>query len=185
MLRRAGLEPGQAVLVNGATGAIGLPLLQFVRSFDVRIAATCGTENITLIESLGADTVIDYRRKDFTQLNAKYDIVFDAVGKSTFGRCRSVLTPGGTYMSTELGPYAQNPVYALLSRFTDRRVVFPIPYATDESIPFVSDQLARGAYAPNVDRTFGPSQIAEAYRYVLKGQKTGSVVVDMARGGGE
>ena len=87
------IEKGQRVLINGATGGIGSALLQFIRQYNVHITATCNTQNIDLIKSLGADTVMDYTKEDFTQHDEKYDFIFDAVGKSTFGKCKPLLTP--------------------------------------------------------------------------------------------
>ena len=102
------IESGQRVLINGASGGIGSALLQFVRQFDVQITATCDTKNVELIKSLGANRVYDYTKEDFTSDDEKYDYIFDAVGKSTFGKCKPLLKQGGTYSSSELGPYAQN-----------------------------------------------------------------------------
>ena len=90
-IHKVNIQAGQKILINGATGAIGSALLQFVRQYDVKITVTCNTKNLKLIRSLGADTVYDYTKEDFTTDNDTYDFIFDAVGKSTFGKCKVVL----------------------------------------------------------------------------------------------
>lgn len=105
LLRAANIHDGQDVLVNGATGAIGSAALQLVKSLGATVTAVCGTENMELVKRLGADRVIDYTAEDFTKDGQRYDVVIDAVGKSTFGRCRRLLKPGGIYFSSEMGPF--------------------------------------------------------------------------------
>ena len=172
-IHKVNIQAGQKILINGATGAIGSALLQFVRQLDVKITAICNTKNMALIESLGADKIYDYTKDDFTNDPEKYDFIFDAVGKSTFGKCKPLLKPNGIYISSELGPYAQNIFYALFSK----KVIFPIPYHTEKTIPFISNHLAKATFQPLIDRTYPLDNIAEAYRYVLQGQKTGNVVI--------
>ncbi|WP_375577760.1 NAD(P)-dependent alcohol dehydrogenase [Marivirga tractuosa] len=102
-IHKVDIKPGQKVLINGASGAIGSALLQFVRQYKVTIAVTCPTKNIELIKSLGADKVYDYTSEDFTaDTKAQYDFVFDTVGKSTFGKCKPLLSKNGVYISSEL-----------------------------------------------------------------------------------
>ena len=110
-IHKINIQSGQNILINGANGGIGSALLQFARQYDVNITATCNTNNIQLIESLGADNIYDYIKKDFTKENDRYDFIFDAVGKSTFGKCLSLLKEKGVYISSELGPYSQNIFY--------------------------------------------------------------------------
>ena len=94
-IHKVNIQSGQKVLINGATGGIGSALLQFVRQYDVKITATCNTKNIKLIQSLGADKIYDYTKEDFTDDKDKYDFIFDAVGKSTFGKCKPLLKEKG------------------------------------------------------------------------------------------
>ena len=114
-IRKAKIQRGQTVLVNGATGAIGSAAVQLLKSLGVRVTAVCDTVHFGLVSGLGADRVVDYTREDFTQDGQQYDAVLDAVGKSTFGRCRRLLKPGGRYLSSEPGPFWQNPVLALVT----------------------------------------------------------------------
>ena len=128
LIRTAKLQRGQDVLVNGATGAIGSAAVQLVEGLGAEVTAVCATEHVALVRGLGADRVIDYTAADFTKDEQRYDVVIDAVGKSSFGRCRRLLKPGGPYLSTELGPRSQNPLLALVTPlFGGRRVRFPIP----------------------------------------------------------
>ncbi|TXE10318.1 NAD(P)-dependent alcohol dehydrogenase [Algoriphagus aquimarinus] len=179
-IHKTAIQPGQRILINGATGAIGSALLQFVKTFDVHVTATCDTKNIELIRSLGADKVYDYLTEDFTQKNEKYDFVFDAVGKSTFGKCKSLLQEQGIYISSELGPYSQNIFLALYSPLSGgKKVIFPIPYSLTETLPYIKSMLEKGKFKPVIDREYPLKAIAEAYDYVISGNKTGNVIINI------
>ena len=169
------IKKNQRVLINGATGGIGSSLLQFIRQYDVDITATCNTENVELIKSLGADRVIDYTKEDFTQTNGTYDYIFDAVGKSTFGKCKSLLNPGGIYSSSELGHFAQNLFLALFSK----KVIFPKPFPIKVSMSYIKELLEKETYKPIIDREYGLENISQAYDYVIKGEKTGNVIINI------
>jgi NADPH:quinone reductase-like Zn-dependent oxidoreductase len=178
MIRGAEGRRGHDVLVNGATGAIGSAAVQLLRSIGARVTAVCGPEALDLVRSLGADRVIDRTAEDFTRDGRAYDIVVDAVGKSSFGRCRRLLKPGGRYVSSELGPLAQNPLLALVSPLVrGRRVVFPIPRHDQQMMEELRDLMAAGEFRPVVGRRYPLEEIVEAYRYVEAGRKTGSVVI--------
>jgi NADPH:quinone reductase-like Zn-dependent oxidoreductase len=169
---------GQHVLVIGATGAIGSAAVQLLKSLDAQVTAVCGPDQLHLVLGLGADRVIDYTTEDFSQDEQRYDAVLDSVGKSSFSQCRPLLKPAGIYISSELGPHAENPFLALLSPLQRRkRVKFPIPRHDQEMIGFFRDLIESGAFRPVIDRTYPLSQIVEAYRYVETGQKIGNVVV--------
>ena len=176
-IHKVNIQSGQNILINGATGGIGSALLQFVRQYDVNITATCNTNNIQLIESLGADNIYDYTKKDFTKENDKYDFIFDAVGKSTFGKCLSLLKEKGIYISSELGPYSQNIFYPLLTSILSKKVIFPIPYSKQKTIPYICNLLEKGKFNPVIDREYALEDISKAYEYVIKGQKIGNVLI--------
>lgn len=176
-IHKVNIQSGQNILINGATGGIGSALLQFVRQYDVNITATCNTNNIQLIESLGADNIYDYTKKDFTKENDKYDFIFDAVGKSTFGKCLSLLKEKGVYISSELGPYSQNIFYPLLTSILSKKVIFPIPYSKQKTIPYICNLLEKGKFNPVIDREYALEDISKAYEYVIKGQKIGNVLI--------
>lgn len=171
---------GQKILINGATGGIGSALLQFVKQYDVNITATCNTKNMELIKSLGADKVFDYTKEDFTNDNDTYDYIYDAVGKSTFGKCKPLLKEKGIYISSELGPYSQNIFYPLLTLMSSKKVIFPIPYNKQKTIPYISNLLKKGAFKPVIDREYSLKDISKAYEYVLTGQKRGNVLINIS-----
>ena len=178
-IHKVAIQSGQKILINGATGAIGSALLQFVRQYDVKITATCNTKNIKLIQSLGADKIYDYTKEDFTDDDDKYDFIFDAVGKSTFGKCKPLLKEKGIYISSELGPYAQNIFYALLTSRLSKKVIFPMPYSQQKTIPYISNLLEKGKFKPVIDREYSLEDISKAYEYVITGEKTGNVIINV------
>ncbi|MBK9338398.1 MAG: NAD(P)-dependent alcohol dehydrogenase [Lewinellaceae bacterium] len=177
-LNKVRLEAGQRALVNGATGAIGSVLVQLLKHKGLYVTAVCATPNMEQVRALGADMVIDYTRQDFTREAGQYHFVFDAVGKSTFGKCKPLLYPGGVYISSELGPYAQNLFLPLLTRvFSDKRVVFPVPVNVKQSLQTMRKLLGNGQFRPLIDREYALEDIREAFRYAASGQKIGNVVV--------
>lgn len=178
-IHKVKILPGQRILVNGATGGIGSALLQFLKQYDVKITATCNTKNIELIKSLGADKIYDYTREDFTTDKDKYDFIFDAVGKSTFGKCKPLLKAKGIYISSELGPYSQNIFYSLSTTVLSKKVIFPVPYSKHKTIPYISNLLEDGKFKPVIDREYLLEDISKAYEYVISGQKTGNVIINI------
>jgi NADPH:quinone reductase-like Zn-dependent oxidoreductase len=181
-IRAAKIRAGQDVLVYGATGAIGTAAVQLLKHLGASVTAVCSSEHVELVRGLGADRVIDRTAQDFTRDDHIYDVVFDAVGKSSFGRCRRLLKPRGIYLSTDLGPLAQNPLLALLTPLLrGRKLMFPIPRKRDrQTIEYLKELLASGALKPVVDRRYRLDEIVEAYRYVETGQKIGNVLIDVA-----
>lgn len=179
-IRAAGIAPGQRWLINGGTGAIGSAAVQLCAYFGAEVTAVCGTAHLDLVRSLGANRVIDYTKEDFTQSSVEYDVVFDAVGKSSFGRCSRILKSQGIYMSTELGPRFENPFLAIKSKFTSgKKVLFPLPTISKEDVAFIISLVEIGKFKPVIDRMYPLDRIVEAYRYVEGGQKIGNVVIRM------
>lgn len=180
-IRKAMIRSGQHVLVNGATGAIGSAAVQFLKGLGAIVTAVCGTEHVDLVRGLGADRVIDHAAEDFTKDEQRYEVVLDAVGKSSFGRCRRLLKPGGIYLSSDLGPLSLNPILALVTPlFRGKKVMFPIPPKHDqETVKYLWDMIASGAFKPVIDRRYRLDQIVEAYRYVETGRKIGNVLIDV------
>lgn len=165
------------ILVNGATGAIGTAAVQLAKYFGAHVTAVCNTKNVNLIQSLGVDRIIDYQKEDFTKCGDTFDVVLDAVGKSTFFRCKKILNQGGIYFSTEFGPYAQNVVLPLWTAFGDKKMRFPLPKHSKKEIVFFKELIEGGHYKPVIDRRYPLEQVQEAYKYVETGEKTGSVVI--------
>ncbi|HJS27462.1 MAG TPA: NAD(P)-dependent alcohol dehydrogenase [Actinomycetota bacterium] len=180
-LRKARIRSGRRVLVNGATGAIGSAAVQILKELGTTVTAVCATEHVELVRGLGPDRVIDYRTDDFTKDDQRYDVVLDAVGKSSFARCRRILAPGGVYLSSDLGPLSQNPILALVTPLLGgRKVLFPIPrpHGRKEMV-YVKQLIESGAFRPLIDRRYPLDEIVEAYRYVETGQKVGNVVIEV------
>jgi NADPH:quinone reductase-like Zn-dependent oxidoreductase len=178
-ITKAKIRSGQHVLVNGATGAIGSAAVQLLKRLGAIVTAVCDTEHVGLVRGLGADRVIDRTADDFTKDEQTYDVVFDAVGKSSFGRCKRLLKPGGYYLSTDLGPFAQNPILALVTPlFGGKKAMMPIPPKYDQDrVRGFKEMIEAGEFKPVIDRRYPLGQIVEAYRYVETGQKIGNVVI--------
>ncbi len=177
-LKESDFKKQPKILINGATGAIGTAAVQLAKYFGGEVTAVGNTKNLDLIKSLGADSVIDYQKEDFTQRDHKFDIVLDAVGKSTFFKCKKILNKGGIYFSTELGPYYQNMILPLVSSLIgNKKMMFPLPKHSKKEIIFFREIIESGQYRTVIDRKYPLDEISEAYRYVETGQKTGSVVI--------
>ena len=179
LIRAAKIQGGQDVLVYGATGAIGSAAVQLLKSLGAKVTAVCDTDNVELVRGLGADRIIDYTAEDFTKDAQTYDVVLDAVGKSSFGRCKRLLKPRGIYLSSDLGPLAQNPVLALTTPLLGgKKVMFPIPKMNDpETVRSFAELIESGEFKPVIDRRYPLDKIVDAYRYVETGQKIGNVVI--------
>ena len=146
-LRKAGSLAGRSILVYGASGSIGTAAVQLAKYFGADVTAVCNTKNLELVSSLGADRVIDYTQEDFTKNGETYDVVFDAVGKHSFRRCRRSLKPGGIFIETDLGFMWHVPPLALATRWIgDKRVTLPIPKYTKENVLLVKDSIEDGKY---------------------------------------
>jgi len=177
-LRPADLRKGRRILIYGASGSIGTAGVQLARYFDAHVTAVCNTKNVELVRSLGADEVVDYLQDDFTKNGKSYDVIFDAVGKHSFRRCRRSLNPGGIYIETDLGFLWHVPILALLTRrIGDKRVALGITKYTKEDVLFLKELIEAGKYRAVVDRSYPLEQVVEATRYVETGQKTGNVVL--------
>jgi NADPH:quinone reductase-like Zn-dependent oxidoreductase len=177
-IRKAGIRAGQRILVNGASGSIGSAAVQLAKYYGAEVTAVCGAHGVEVVQSLGADTIVDFSREDFTRRHETYDAVLDAVGKSSFRRCRGLLKPGGVYLSSELGFLAQNPLLSLWpGSIGGRKVRFPVPTPSKEDVRFFGGLLESGRYRAVIDRRYSLDEIVDAYRYVETGQKIGNVVI--------
>ncbi|MBK7879647.1 MAG: NAD(P)-dependent alcohol dehydrogenase [Saprospiraceae bacterium] len=179
-IRASKIVKGQNALVYGATGAIGSAAVQLLKHFGTRVTAVCNTKNVALVKSLGADEVIDYQTQDFTKTEQKFHFIFDAVGKSSFGQCKPLLTDKGIYISTELGKNAENVFLALTTPLSGgKKVLFPIPTITKNDVIFLKELVENNEFKPVIDRHYKLEQIVDAYKYVESGQKTGNVVLEI------
>jgi len=170
-------KAGQKALVYGATGAIGSSYVQFLKYYGVYITAVCSGENGELIRSLGATKVIDYKTEDFTKDTEQYDYVFDAIGKSSFAKCKRLLKKNGMYIpSNGLENIFLVPITRL---FGGKRVVFSAPKDVKGSLTFIKGLVEKGNFRPLIDRKYPINKIAEAFTYVATGQKIGNVIITM------
>jgi len=175
-IRKAEVRSGQNVLVYGATGAIGSAAVQLAKNIGARVTAVCATKNIELVADLGADRVIDYTAQDFTADEERYDVVLDAVGKSTFGRCRRLLKPRGIYLSTE-GGLGFLLLILITPLLRGKKAVFALPKLDQATVRHLADLIGSGQFKPVIDRRYPLEDIVAAYRYVETGQKIGNVVI--------
>ena len=177
-LKMADLRKGRRILIYGASGAIGTAAVQLARYFGADVTAVCGTKNLELVKSLGADKVIDYTQEDFTKNGKTYHVIFDAVGKHAFKRCRDSMEPGGIYLPTD---GAVNLFLALMpKRKGAKRVVFQIPPRQPVADVLLLKKLVEdGKYRPVIDRRYPLEDVIEAARYVETEQKTGNVVLTL------
>jgi len=180
MLNKVNLKQGQKALVNGASGGIGSSAVQLSKYFGLNVTAVCNTKNIDLLKSIGADNVIDYLTEDFTKTNQKYSFIFDAVGKSSFSKCKPLLEDGGVYISSELGYMSQNLFLPLITPLLgNKKVIFPLPLDCKRSVLLMKKLWEEGKFKAVIDRKYPLAEIAEAYTYVSKGEKTGNVILDL------
>lgn len=178
LLAKVKILPGQKVLVNGASGAIGSAMVQLAKNCGAEVTGVCGAAGLAYVKQLGADHVIDYRTEDFTQKGETYDLIVDILGKSSFSRCKKALTPRGVYF---LASFKMKPVLQMMwtSLFGTQKVICAFASENVDDLNFVKDLVEAGKYKSIIDRCFPMQQAAEAHRYVESGQKKGNVVILM------
>ncbi|MGH1365230.1 MAG: NAD(P)-dependent alcohol dehydrogenase [Calditrichia bacterium] len=180
---KAKIKSGDRILINGASGSIGVAAVQLAKYFGAEVTGVCSTTNVELVKNLGADKVVDYTREDFTQHSQKYNVVFDAVGKSSFSRCKDSLLSGGTYLTTV-------PSLAIMfqmmwtSKIGSRRATMGFaglraPDKKANDLIFLKELIESDVLKPVIDRHYLLEQAAEAHRYVEKGHKIGNVVLTL------
>ena len=180
-LRVGDLRKGQTILVYGASGSIGTAGVQLAKDFGADVTAVCNTKNLELARSIGADRVIDYTQEDFTNNGQRYDVIFDAVGKHSFKRCKGSLNAGGRYLATD---GFRNLFLALwTSRFGGKKVIFKLPPRySKQDVLLLKELIEAGKYRAVIDRCYPLEDVVEATRYVETQQKTGNVVLTVSRG---
>jgi len=171
-----GIQSGQKVLINGASGSIGTFAVQLAKHFGAEVTGVCSTTNLELVQSLGADKVIDYTQEDFTKSGQTYDIIFDAVGKNSFSKCKSSLNQKGIYLST----VATIPLLLQMlwtSKIGSKKAIFTMPPLPTKELIFLKDLIEVGKVKSVIDRCYTLEQTAEAHRYAEKGHAKGKVVI--------
>jgi NADPH:quinone reductase-like Zn-dependent oxidoreductase len=171
---------GKRVVVYGAAGAIGSAAVQLLAHHlgAAEVTAVCDTKDVELVRSLGANEVVDRLRDDFTQNGETYDVIFDAVGRHSFRRCRPSLQSGGVFITMDLGFMYHVPLASFATRIVgSKRAKLGIGRYRTENLLVVKELVEAGKYRPVIDRTYALDEIVEAVAYVEQGQKTGSVVL--------
>ncbi len=175
-LRKAGIGPGDKVLVVGASGGVGTAMVQLAKHRGAEVTGVTSTNNLALVSSLGADRVIDYTKDDFTTRRETYDVVVDTVGRTPFARCKPVLRDKGRLLAVAAGvPEMLATLWAPLTG--SRRVIAGPAEERVSDLAEIAALAETGALKPVIDRRYGFVQMAEAHAYVETGRKRGSVVV--------
>ena len=179
ILRSAPIQPGQKVLVNGASGGIGSAALQLARNYGAEVTGVCGTQRMAYVESLGADTVIDYTVEDFTTGDESYNLIFDVLGKSSFARCKDSLETDGTYL---LASFKMKAVFEMLwTRIIGgRKVICTMAGEDPKDLDSVRELVEAGSYRTDIDQVFPMDKATEAHQYAESGSRKGPVVISMS-----
>lgn len=178
------IQSGQKVLINGASGSVGSYAVQLAKQAGAEVTGVCSTEKMDFVRSLGADKVIDYKNEDFTNSDETYDIIFDAAGKSSYGRCQHILKENGIYLSTVLSPrIVFDMLWTSIAGSKKAKIVFAgLRPASEQAkdLRFLTELMEVGQLKSLIDRTYPLAQTAEAHRYFETGSKKGSVVITVA-----
>jgi NADPH:quinone reductase-like Zn-dependent oxidoreductase len=178
LLRKVNIQPGQKVLINGASGGIGSAAVQLAKYYGAEVTGVCATPRLEFVKSLGADKLIDYTKEDFTKNGETYDLIFDILGKSSFSRCKNSLKPNGRYL---LASFKMTQLFQMLwtSILSDKKVICAMSSENPKDLIFVKELVEAGKIKSIIDRRFPLEQIPEAHHYIEKGHKKGNVVITM------
>ena len=175
-LKQGKIEAGQHVLIYGASGSVGTWAVQLARHFGARVTGVCSTSNVALVKALGADQVIDYTREDWTRSGETYDLLFDAVGKTSFPDCLKVLKQEGVYLQSVAAPaLSLRMLWAGMT--SSKTLIGGEATPTTENLILLKELVEAGKIKPVIDRRYPLEQIVEAHRYVDQGHKKGDVVI--------
>ena len=171
------IQPGQKVLINGASGGVGTFAVQIAKSFGAEVTGVCSTRNLELVRSIGADQAIDYTQEDFTQTGERYDLIFDVVAKRSFSDCRRALSPQGIYVTTEFSPLLALRGQWMSMTGNQKMVPLPPKPPSKTDLVFMKELLETGKVTPTIDRRYALSELPDALRYLEKGHARGKVVI--------
>ena len=180
LLRKVNIQPGQKVLINGASGAIGTYAVQLAKYFGAHVTGVCGGPGLEFVRSLGADKVIDYTQEDFTRNGETYDLIFDILGRSSFGRCRNSLSENGRYL---LASFKLKQLFQMLwtSKIGGKKVICALSSEKLPDLLLIKNLVEAGTIKTIIDRCYPLEETAEAHRYVEGGHKKGSVVITVGQ----
>jgi NADPH:quinone reductase-like Zn-dependent oxidoreductase len=176
---RAGIKPGDKVLVVGASGGVGTAAVQIAKHFGAEVTGVCSTANVELVRAIGADKVIDYAKADFAKLGETWDIILDTTGTAPYARCESVLKPGGRLIVV-LGSFAQALGIGRPSKASGKKVIAEVSAIRVEDLHYLARLAEAGEFKPVIDRSYPLEHAAEAHAYVDTGRKRGNVVLMVA-----
>jgi NADPH:quinone reductase-like Zn-dependent oxidoreductase len=176
---QGGVQPGDKLLINGASGGVGKFAVQIARSFGAVVTGVCSTRNLDMVRSIGADQVIDYTEEDFTQSEQRYDLIFDTVAKRSFSDCIRVLNPEGIYITSEFSPLLV--LEGLWKSMTGNVKMVPLPPKppSKTDLVFMKELLEAGEVRPVIDRRYTLSEVPEALRHLEKGHARGKIIIAM------
>lgn len=170
------VQPGEKVLIVGASGSVGSAAVQIAKYLGAEVTGVCSARNVDLVKSLGADHVIDYSKEDFTKGRKTYDVIFDTVNKTRFGKCKRILNNGGRFLVGAGGPLAFLQM-ARTALFGSKKVLAGTSSESQENLAFIKELVEQGHINPVIDRSYPLAKIVEAHSYVDTGHKRGNVVV--------
>ena len=176
------IQAGQKVLINGASGGVGTFAVQIAKAFGGEVTAVCGTKNLDMARSIGADHVIDYTQQDFTQNEQRYDLIFDIVANRSVSDYKRVLNPGGTYVACAFNPTALF-LGPFISMTSDKKITALSHQPNHDDLVYMKDLLERGKVVPVIDRCYPLNEIPEAMQYLESGQHRGKIVITVAQDG--
>ena len=187
---KAQLQPGQKVLINGAAGGVGTFAVQIAKTFGADVTGVCSTRNVELVRSIGADTVIDYTREDFTSNGKQYDVIFDLVANHSFAEHRRALTPRGIYIGAgmigldgSMGRLLMRLIPELVKwRFVSQKSVSLLAKLNEKDLTAIAALIAEGRVTPVIDRRYSLSEAPDAVRYLEQGHVRGKVIIDVDHG---
>jgi len=178
LLRKVNIQPGQKVLINGASGGIGSAAVQLAKYYGAEVTGVCSTPRLEFVKSLGADKVIDYTKEDFTQNGETYDLIFDILGRSSFSHCKSSLNQNGCYL---LASFKMKQLFQMLwtSMIGDKKVICALSGEKIEDLLFIKELVEAGKIKSVIDRRYPLEKTAEAHSYIEQGHKKGNVVITL------
>src|SRR5947208_7452014 len=183
---KGNVQPGQKVLINGASGGVGTFAVQIAKSFGAEVTGVCSARNVDLVRSLGADQVIDYTKQDFAKGERRYDVILDNVPNHSLSECRRILNPNGKYImiggggpndSRWIGPFGRVINTMVLSPFVSQKMGMMMADANQKDLTVLGDMMQSGKVKPVIDRTYKLSEVPEAIRYLEQGHARGKVVI--------
>jgi len=171
------IQSGQEVLINGASGGVGTNAVQIAKVLGANVTGVCSNTNLGMVRSIGADEVIDYKKEDFTQSKKLFDLIFDAVAKSSFSDCKHILKPKGRYVTT-----AFSPGFALKAKMVrgDKKMIPIIAKPTKDDLIFLKDLLEARTLRPIIDRRYRLEQVPDAISYLEQGHVKGKLIINVA-----